>query len=257
MSTKHDDNFNKAVEALASGVVVSLVEVARLKAERDRYPDMPFTPREEAAYQEDRGRVLTQIRVADAEASNALRVYQREALAEARALRAAAEAGRNPMDRVADELERQRLVASAASGESFVQQAKAALAAGQPRRADLLLAVAEDKGAKFVSETLVEVMAALDASDPKRAEAKALEDAVATNSREFVIGRSRMLTKYGVGTDAAGAIGTGAPGQTASSSLSAKLSAWAQSQATGQDYVEPEGALSGGATGEYVTSVLA
>jgi hypothetical protein len=246
MST--NEKFQKAVSILADGIVTPLASLARLQAERDRYPDMPMTPREEAAYKEDRDAILAQVRSADALASNALRDYQREALAEARALRAAAEADRNPQARMADELERQRLATSKTSADDFLGQARAMLAAGQPQRAALLLAVAEDKGAKFGSELLLAVADALDASDPKRSEAKAIEDAVASNSVEFGLARTRMLAKYGVGLGADGMAGTGAPGQKAAASLQAKLAAWQQAQATGKDYVEPEGVLPGAVT---------
>jgi hypothetical protein len=253
--SKHDDNYRKAIDTLADGLVAALVDVAKLDAEHDRYPDVEMSPREEIAFKEDRQRILGTIRTADMVASNALRAYQREAVAEARRLRAAAEAGRDPSVRTADELEYRRLVDSRTPAEEFHRQALQALADGQPRRADVLLTVAEAKGAKLVTPTFMAVQRALDESEPKRAEARELEQSITANSVAFAEARSRLLTKYGVGLGADGLAGTGAPGQAAVSSISAKLAAQARSQASGEAYVAPDGALASAPEGGDVRSI--
>jgi hypothetical protein len=230
----------KAIDVLADGVITPAVALHRLQVERDRYPDQPLSPREQAVFDEERNELLAVIRAADSLAIGHLRDYQRDELAKARALRAAAEAERNPQERMADELERQRLTASKVGADDFVAQAKEMLAAGQPRRAALLLAVAEDKGAKITPELQVQVADALDASDPKREEALEIERAVAANSAGFLQDRYRMLAKYGVGIRDDGSAGTGAPGQAASASIRAKMAVWRRAQAEGTAYVEPE-----------------
>ncbi len=215
----------------------ALSEMAELDADRERYPAK--------YYDQKRVAIIERARIADTLALQALAEYQRDAMTEARKLRIAADAERDPMVRMADELERSRLISSPTPAARFAERAAELLAAGQPRRAALLLSVAQDKGANGTGTLQHDIDEALDLTDETRAKARQLEDVVVKNSTDFNTARLGTLAKYGIGVNPDGSFGSGAPGQTAAASVGAKLTAWAESITSGNPYTEPEGVLSG------------
>ena len=234
---KHEGNYAKANAELAEGLGGQLEALTALDTEKDKYPTDYVTAQ--------RAVILDKVRITDANASQALAAYQAEALLEARKLRASAEAEIDPTTRLADELERQRLVQSSTDGNQLARQAAEMLNADQPHRASVLLAAAKDKGARMVSELELALEDALDQADPTRAKARDLEEAFVRNTAEFNTARLGMLAKYGVGIGPDGSAGTGSAGQAARASLSAKLTAYSTARSNGTDYVEPSGVLSG------------
>lgn len=238
--SKNDDRYKKAAGIIESDLVGALRELRDTDAPVREHLGR-LTAYERARYEEAREAVLVRARAADATASAALAEYQDEALTEARNLRAAAEADADPTQRLADEMERARLVVSGADGDDLARMAARMLDAGQPRRAAMLLAAATDKGARRAGELTLAVEDALDQADEQRAAARAVEEAVARRSADFRVARLRTLAEFGVGVTSDGGLGTGASGQAASASAKAKLAAWHAAVERGEQYSEPVG----------------
>ncbi|MFN8520517.1 MAG: hypothetical protein U0667_14260 [Chloroflexota bacterium] len=211
--TMSRNSYESAVEALDEGIAPVMAELASLEKDKDRYPAR--------YYDRVRGELIAKARIGDEVAVTAVNAYRAAALQEARELRAAAEAGRDPAGRMADEMERARLVASATDADVFAEQARAILAAGQPQRAAFLLDVALAKGwsggmgiDRATGEGYStrkrlqgEIDCALDEAVPQRQEARALEEAVAANVAEFQRTRTALLAKHGLGLAADGTAG--------------------------------------------------
>lgn len=269
---RHDTNFRKAMDELADGLSPALAELAafnRSVAEAEERG----TPYHGTYVHATREQILRRARVGDDNAKAAFRAYRATALGDANALRMAAEAERDPAARMADEMERARLVRSPIDAENFAAQARLLLDGGQPHRAKLMLGVALDKGWKGGIETVyvtdevsgakvptavsqlqrlrTGIEDALDVAEPKRAEAKAIEGSVAEGEREFLASRIAMLAKHGAGEDRHGAVVFGAR-EVARASMGAKAAAWEQSVATGKPYSPPEGALASVPSEVYV-----
>lgn len=263
--SKHDDNFRKATRELADAVTPALAELRAFEADVAE-AEKRGTPYSPSYVSGSRKNILQRVSLGDGNARAAFRAYREAALVEARALRAAAEAEREPAARMADEMERARLVASATNAEAFAERAKGLLDAGQPHRAALMLAVAQDKGWRggvridpatgapvgVADELRRDIEEALDVADPKRAEAKAIESAVAANAAEFERQRVGLLSTYGVGVTDDGGLGRGHPSQVARASLALKAAAIRAADETGEPYREPEGALASVPSDVYV-----
>jgi hypothetical protein len=176
-----------------------------------------------------------------AERDRGLMVLRTEAIASANLeiarLRAAAEATVEPSTRTADELERQRLVAGRLSGDDLAAQAGAMLAAGQPRRAAMLLDAAEDKGAKMTGGLRSAVEDALDETVPQRKEAREVEAGIAAAITKIDALRLRFLAASGLGVDPqTGAAGQGSEMQLAAARVGAKLAEYVAVTSTGGEY---------------------
>lgn len=144
---------------------------------------------------------------------------------EARAKRAEAAATRDPMTVYAADY--QRLIASPRDGGSLLDEALFMLDNRQPERASFLLQVAADKGARPDSLLRSRIEDALDATDPARKEARAIEDDLARASTEFGVARLSALADAGFGVSADGSIGEGSPSEIAAASVHAKTLAYA------------------------------
>ncbi len=218
-ANKHESAFRKSVEALADGVVQIGTLIKATDERKDMYP--------EAWYAKERDRLLSAARQGDREAVRAAQAYADDALAEARSLRAKAEATRPAADRLADEMERQRLASSSLDAGEFVAQAQAMLDAGQPRRASFLLSVAKDKGARLTGDVEHAVENALDRADDTRREARALEDSVASNTHRFAVARLKALADAGIGIGTDGMAGYGSVAEVTAANSRRKMLAWA------------------------------
>lgn len=224
MSQYHDTNMKKAIGEIARWVGPAVNElniVARDAAEAAERG----TPVSASWVLNTRGKILERVRYGDDKARDAFKAAAEEALTDARKMRAAAEAGRDPRARIADEMERARLVASSTSAEDIAAQAKASLDAGQPRRAALLLAVALDKGAKFTGTMASDIEDAIDAAEPERRAARSIEESVAAYSQAFRDVRLQALTSAGLGVTPDGSVGDGQSSGVARSSIAAKMAA--------------------------------
>lgn len=257
--SRHEENFRKAVAKLGDALVPALTELRAFDADVAEAAEKG-TPYAQSYVASSRRNIIQRIASGSAAAQVAMREYREAALADAAQLREASEAERDPAARMADELERQRLAASGADPEVFAQKARTLLAAGHPRRAEMMLGIALDKGWKgqliagSSQSTLAvlrrEVSDALDAAEPKRGQAKAIEESVAQNSATFASRQLALLTEYGVGVNGDGTIGTGVGGQVATSSIRAKTQAMAAAALSGQPYQEPAGVLASAPSGE-------
>ncbi len=153
-----------------------------------------------------------------------------ETSSEANAKRAEAEAQRDPAVRVADELERARLVASPQDSAMLASQALWMLDAGQPQRAAFLASVAQQKGARVDPSLLARIDNALDDSEPLRKDARTLEDEITTATVAFDTSRLSALADAGYGVQEDGSIGDGKPREVASASAASKVAAYAAGQ---------------------------
>lgn len=260
----YDNQFIKAIELLGDGIAPAARELASFEAEAKQATEQgrPFPPK---YYKDRRDAILGRVAYGESKARAALADYQREALADARQTRAAAEVGRDPQARMADEMERARLIGSSVNADALAQQAMSALDANQPRRAEFLLAVAVDKGWKggvrfdtatgqavgTLSELRQSIEDAIDSAEPDRQSARSLEESVAANTFAFSQERVTVLARFGIGVMRDGSIGTGRTSgldgvsEVAVASIGAKLRAHASGTAT------PEGLLASGPTGDY------
>jgi hypothetical protein len=260
----YDDKFRKAIEKLADGIAPAARELASFEAEANEAAEQgrPYPPK---YYRDRRDAILGRVAYGESQARAALAEYRQEALTDARETRAAAEAGRDPQARIAEELERARLIGSSTNAQAFAEQASAALTAKQPRRAELLLSVAVDKGWKGGVEldpatgepvgTLPKLRQsiedAIDAAEPDRQSARSLEESVAANTFAFSQERVAVLARFGIGVMRDGSIGTGRTSgldgvsEVAVASIGAKMRAHVTGTAT------PDGLMASTATGEY------
>lgn len=148
--------------------------------------------------------------------------------AEARAKRAAWRANSDPMTRYAADYP--RLMASPRDASDIATEALWMVDNGQPERAAFLLQVAQDKGHRPDPLLRARIDDALDATDPARKEARAIEDDLAKSAVEFETTRLSSLAAAGFGVTADGSIGEGRPSEVASASIAAKMSAYAAGQ---------------------------
>lgn len=258
MST-HDNTFRDVLAGLGTNIETPAGELATFEAEAAAAKKRG-TPYSAAYYSGEKEKILARIKEADATALASMSTWVATALADARSTRAAAEAGRDATSRVADEMERSRLMASPLDGSVFERQAREALAAGQPRRASFLLSVALDKGFKGGFETdpetgspvaalprlLQGIEDAIDAIEPDRQSARSLEESVKVNRYAFAVERKRLLAKFGIGVREDGTIGSAHPSDIARASISAKTAALREAQVRGGFYTpagyrDPEG----------------
>ncbi len=249
------DKFKAALDAVTEGIAKREAELRLVNVEAAEGRITPlFAERE-------RARLVAEIREADVKARGLLNDAVTEGLKARNALLAKTETERDPAARMADELERARLVASRVDGDSFVEQASAMLEAGQPARAAFLLEVAKDKGARYTTAIEADVTAALEASDPNRQAAKIVEDEIASSMATFDVKRFAVLSSSGLGIALDGSIGNGHPEEASRASAAAKMAAFDIARSTGTAYAEPEGVKPGLATGgdnrHAITSVPA
>jgi len=233
------DTFETIVTNYRNGLDGIAAEMAQIAADRksEKYP---------LSYTESlRLDAIRRAAALDADTHRALDAYRTEALRKARVLRAASDAGRDSTDRLADEMERSRLASGKLDADALVAQARDLLEAGQPRMAAVRLGAAEDKGARFTAEVWTAVEDAIDAIDPKRKEARQIEQEVEVNSALFDQSRLTALTSAGIGTHSDGSIGTGRSEEMARASVNAKVAAALTARESGIPYVEPTGVLSG------------
>lgn len=217
--------FTAAVEKFVDGVTKGVADLAALDAQMEAGAILP------KYHEAQRLAILRGIRVADGEAGDLFAAYQRETLAEARRLRALADAERDPAQRVADELEMARLSSSTLDGDVFAEQARDVLAAGQPRRAAFLLDVAKQKGARMTDALRADVEAALDEAVPHRASAREIEAEVQDRTVEFVQIRTKALAgSLGIAPD--GTLGGGSSEERTSASVASKMAAYAAGERT-------------------------
>jgi hypothetical protein len=149
-----------------------------------------------------RAELIRNARVTDGAASDALLAYIRDAHQEAFALRARAEATRDPARLMAEELEAQRLIAGPIDGSDFAAQAEAMLANGQPERASMLAEVAKAKGARVSVEFARALHVALDEAIPDRTAARDIEREVEANVAAYQTSRARALaSSFGIDLD--------------------------------------------------------
>ena len=195
-------------------------------------------------HEEQRGIGIDALRLIDAQARDAIEAHRAEALAEAARHRAASEAGIDGATRAADELERARLAASGIDADVFVERARASLAAGQPRRAALLLDVAADKGLD-ARDVRLATEAALDEADPKRRAAAEIERELDRDVEDLEVARLRVLAQTaGLAHD--GSAGTGTVADRAHASAVAKLARFAVARRRGDEYhAEPDDLATG------------
>lgn len=181
----------------------------------------------------------------DLDAAKQQEIAELAADAEGAALAKRAEwfATSDPMTRYAADYP--RLMASPEEGDNIAAQAEWMLDNGQPERASFLLQVARDKGAR-VSPTLhARVEDALDATQPLRKEARALEEDLASSLRAFNVARRACLADAGFGVRDDGSIGEGHPSEIATASASSKIAAYIDGQRGGfavGDGTNPEAA---------------
>jgi hypothetical protein len=215
-----------ATEKFNKEVVAALAELTSLD---QQLTDEAILP---GYHTKKRGEVIARVRAADAAAADIFGEFQREKLAEAGRLRAAAEANVDPTERMASELERARLAQSGTDASVFAQQAADMLRNGQPSRAALLLGVAKDKGARVSSEFERELEDALDECIPDRKAAKAVEVEVQTRTDEYARMRTKALAEtLGVGQD--GQVGTGRSEDRTRASIATKIGDYVASTAGG------------------------
>lgn len=258
----YETRFKEAIARLNKDLDPPARELQVFESEAQTAVDQgrPYPPK---YYRDMRDKIIGRIAYGEMQARAAFTEARDEALAEARQTRAAAEAGRDPQARIAEELERARLIGSAAkSADALATEAQAVLAAGQPRRAEFLLAVAVDKGWKggvrydsatgrqvgTLSELRQSIADAIDSAEPDRRAARSLEETVAAAAFQFAQERKAALAKFGIGVLADGSIGSGHPSEVARASLSAKVAAHRAGVA------EPAGLLASAPTGDPLRS---
>lgn len=175
---------------------------------------------------------------ADHDVVRAIDSYRSAVLDATAALRAKSEATVDPAQRMADELERARLVASNLNADVFIERAKDALAGGQPRRAAFFFSVAEDKGASGMTLHFLNqgIEAGLELADPDLSKAVELEAALATNLAELGRNRLRILKASGVGLAADGQAGDGSSENVASASVAKKMADYFDKTSKGEVY---------------------
>jgi hypothetical protein len=224
MSQHHDTSLKNAVTELSRWIGPAITElqvftreIAEVEGRGGKVPD--------AYLKANRKAILGRITYGDQQAREAFRAAATDALADATKIRAAHEAGRDPQARIADEMERARLIGSTVRADDLVAQAEAMLRADQPRRAEFLLAVARDKGAKMTDELGRAIEDALDTAEPERKAARSIEESVRTYSDAYHALRLEVLARGGVGVRDDGTIGEGRPSEVAHASLYAKAAA--------------------------------
>lgn len=246
--------FSDAADALARDMVPAANELAIFEREAAEAKERgtPFPP---SYYRNRRDKILERVALGESKARAAFAAARDEAIKDARELRAEAEADRDPQLRIAEEMERARLIGlSRVSSDDLVQQAQDALRDGQPRRAEFLLSVAVDKGYRSfdidpetgqtaLARLTADIQDAIDASEPQRERARAIERTTVAAAEVFAQERRTLLAKHGIGVREDGSIGSGRPGEAARASLSAKVAAW-----HGGDK-QPEGVLPSAPTG--------
>jgi len=219
-----EQKYRAALNALASEVVVPGEMLARLDADREKYPPN--------WYQGERLRLIRAAQGGDQAARIRLAEYAEAGRREAAKLRAQAEADRDPAVRTAEIAERQALIAANASASDLLADAYRMLDAERPERAAFLLAVARERGAMVTDDLPQQVEAALDADNPTRQQARDIEAAVEANLAQYAVLRARTLVASGLGMTESGDAGTGAPGDVARANVTRKLAAYA----TGEDH---------------------
>jgi hypothetical protein len=213
--SKHTENYQNAVTKLADGLAKTAGELTALEAERRKLPV--------AYYTEERGRLIEQARRLDVEGTRALTAYRDQAIAEAATLRSQAEADVPASERTALLLEQQTLTASKLDGDVFLRQAEDAIRAQRPRRAAMLVSVAESKGARGADFVRNLVEASLDVEDETRSAAADLEDSVTTNVAAYRTSRMQILRDSGLGMTQDGGVGTGGSSEVAQASVALKM----------------------------------
>jgi hypothetical protein len=201
--------------------------LSELRADRDRYPA--------EFYEQEHRRLLQWARSHDSAVVAAIREYAEVTAADARKLRAQADADRPAAERTAEMLERQALLSGDVRAEVLLAQAEEALEADRPRRAAFLLGLAQERGGAVLGDLPIRVEDALDEADVTRAQARAIEDEASANLAQFDVLRLRALAAVGLGVAADGTAGNGTSEAVARANVARKLAAWH----AGEDYSDP------------------
>lgn len=175
----------------------------------------------------ERNRLRVAARDLDRTSTEAVRATQAARSDEARRRRARSEAERDAAARQADLSEMQVLVADRVNGDEYAARAASMVAAGQPARARLYAAVADMKGARVSTALLRDIDDGLDVVDTLRADARAIEDALAFEAADFDSVRLGMLAEASVGVAADGTPGSGHPGEIAAAHANSQMAAYA------------------------------
>lgn len=265
--SKHEEAVRDLIAGLDASIGAEAVKLAEFEAEAAKATERG-TPFSRRYYRDQRAALVAKVAEADAKSRAEMGAWRTAALADARETRAKAEADRDPQLRIAEEMERARLVASTTNAETFAAQARQALDAKQPRRAALLLGAAMDKGWKggieidpetgvpisTLSTLIADIEDGIDTAEPDRAEARSLELTIIAADRAFSATRTTVLARHGIGVRGDGSIGSAHPEDIARASLSAKLSAFRMAQEAGTGYEAPKGLNDSVPTGDYLSS---
>jgi hypothetical protein len=185
----------------------------------------------------ERARLVNVVRHADTDALYAAQKYADTQHDDIQSARASVEAKRDPSARMADEMERARIVSGPSSGDDLARVAADLLRAGQPQRAALMLTCARDKGARYTFDLDSAVADALDESDPDRKRARDAETKLASDVSEFGALRLRTLA-ISVGVASDGSAGSGHVEDRTRANVSAKTADYLAKTQRGEKYVD-------------------
>jgi hypothetical protein len=186
----------------------------------------------------ERARLVNVVKHADADALVAAEKYVTTQGDDISRARASIDAKRDPSARVADEMERARIVAGPSSGDDLARVAADLLKAGQPQRAAFMLACARDKGARYTFDLDTAVADALDESDPDRKKARDAETKLQGDVSEFGALRLRTLA-ISVGVASDGTAGSGHVEDRTRANISAKTADYVSKTQRGEKYSDP------------------
>ena len=174
-------------------------------------------------------RLRDDIRIHDQVGREAMKAAVADTLEAARMMRAGYDSSLEPAVITADELTANRLTKSG-SPVDIVDRGRRLVADNQVKaaRAYVLAVGTLEPRPQGADMLLQEYAKALNSTDPILRAASDLEKLAVDSEAAFTIERARFLTTSGLGVDRAGDPGTGAPGQTAQSSMAAKLRTWEQ-----------------------------
>ena len=186
----------------------------------------------------ERQRLVKIVRDADADALAAAEKYADEQADDIQRSRAAIDAKRDPAARMADEMERARIVAGPSSGDDLAKIAADLLRAGQPQRASLMLECARQKGARYTFDLDSAVADALDEADPDRKRARDAESKLASDVSEFGALRLRTLAQS-VGVAPDGLAGSASVEERTRANVNAKHADYVSKTTRGEKYSAP------------------
>ena len=240
--SKHADNYAKALTELNEGLIKAARDLQALRAEQKKYP--------EDWYAEQHALAVAKVASLDGHAQQVMESYQSQAIADAARIRAAAEVEVDPTRRLADEMLRMRLMQSPTDAGELARKGSDLLNAGQPEQAKVYIEAARDKGARLPGHVLTTLEDALDAKDPLRSEARAIEDEFFANTQDFTAKRMAALVSAGLGAAENGQAGNGAAPDISRANVIARMSAFRAAMARGEAYADSDpiaGAMTAGA----------